>query len=173
LKSEAEANGTWYSASATDQANGAKACPTSASQLASVTVPGGVAPVYVDTSCPSLSFTGNSTINSAAQPGFLVLTDQTLSFGGTVNYYGFIYDANLCSTNGTYSTCTTTSASPTLTITGNATVQGALNVDGAGSIQFGESKDNFVYDSRVWNYLTEFGGADAAPNSFRQLPITQ
>lgn len=174
LKSEAQAYGTWYSGNLLDQTQyGAKPCPTSASQLASVSVPGGVDPVYIDTSCPSMSFTGNDTINSAALPGFLVLTDQTLYLGGTETFYGFIYDANLCSSGGSYSTCTTYSGSPTITITGNATVQGAINVDGAGSIQFGESHTNFVYDSRIWTLLTEFGGADAAPNSFRQLPNSQ
>ncbi len=171
LKTEAAVYGTWYSASAANQARGAKACPTSASQLNSVAVPGGVAPVYIDTDCPSLSFTGNSTINSAAQPGFLVLTDQSFSLGGTVTFYGFIYDANLCAT--AYTTCTTTASSASVSVTGNAAVQGALNVDGPGSIQFGESKDNFIYDSRVWTLLTEFAGADAAPNSFRQLPTSQ
>lgn len=173
LKTEASVYGTWYSNLPANQALGAKPCPTSPSQLTSVVVPGGVAPVYLDTDCPSLSFTGNDTINSAAQPGFLVLTDQSLYLGGTETFYGFIYDANLCSSGGTYSTCTTTSSSATITVTGNATVQGAINIDGAGSIQFGQSHTNFIYDSRVWNYLTEFTGADAAPNSFRQLPNSQ
>lgn len=171
LKTEASVYGTWYSNLPSNQLLGAKACPTSASQLNSVAVPGGVAPVYLDTDCPSLTFTGNDTINSASQPGFLVLTDQSLYLGGSVTFYGFIYDANLCSPS--WATCTTTSSSQSVTITGNATLQGAINVDGAGSIQFGESHTNFAYDSRVWTYLTEFAGADAAPNSFRQLPSSQ
>lgn len=168
LKAEAQAYGTYFSASAPS------GCPTSASQLASVPIPGGVAPVYIDTDCPSMSFSGNTTINSPSQPGFVVLTDQSLELNGTVTYYGFIYGANLCPNAGgspPYVTCTSTSV--VVTIHGNATLQGAVNVDGGGAIQFGESKTNFIWDQRVFSDLLNFGGADAAPNSFRQLPNSQ
>jgi hypothetical protein len=134
------------------------------SQLTSVTVAGGVAPVYVDDiggAC-SMFFTGNGQANSPSQPGFLVLAAGTITFNGTVNYYGMIYNANLTNLSG-----------DVVTIHGNANVQGAINVDGSGGIGFGSSKINFVYDSRVFHELKGWGGAAATPNSFRILPIGQ
>jgi type II secretory pathway pseudopilin PulG len=165
LKAEAMAYGTYYSPSTS--------CPTTASQLTSVPIPGGVAPVFVDTGCPSMTFTSNAVINSPTAPGFLVLTNQSLTLLGTVQYYGLIYGANLCPNAGSppYVTCSTNSV--IVTVQGNATVQGAINVDGGGSISFGSSATNFIFDSRVFADLLNFGGADAAPNSFRQLPNSQ
>jgi Tfp pilus assembly protein PilX len=167
LKAEAMAYGTYFS---TSSSNG---CPTSYSQLNSVAIPGGVAPVYIDTSCPSMTFTSTGTINSSTQPGFLVLTDQSLALLGSMKYYGLIYGANLCPSSGStpYVTCTTNSV--IVTVQANATIQGAINVDGGGSIVFGSSATNFIFDSRVFASLLNFGGADAAPNSFRQLPNSQ
>jgi hypothetical protein len=171
LRNEAIAYGTYFSPSSS------RGCPTTASQLAGVVTPGGVAPVFVDVGCPSMSFTGNTVINSSTQPGFLVLTNQTLSLGGTVYFYGLIYDANLCLVNGSYVPCTT--ASNVVTIQGTAVVQGGVNIDGAGMLVVGSSgngsngKANVIYDSRIFSRLQSFGGAAAVPNSFRTLPTNQ
>lgn len=179
LKAEAMAYGTYYGGPGT-----ATGCPTTAAQLNSVVTPGGIAPVYVDTNVSSgvqqscnISLGGSAQINSPSQPGVLVMAGGTLSLGGSVTFFGLVYNADLCWSGSALSPCTT--AANVVTVSSSAEIQGSINVDGAGMISLGSSgngsngRANFVYDSRIFPQLQTLGGAAAVPNSFRELPITQ
>ncbi len=151
-------------------------CPTSASQLTG-------SPVYLDGTdsepC-NLSITGNGTANSSASPGFLVDVNGTITFGGSMTYYGVIYDPN----EGDVT------SSPILTLQGTATIVGGVDVDGDASLQVGSSGNgvqsctdtggtgadkcgDLEYDAAAFNTLSGFDGAAPASNTFRQLPDNQ
>lgn len=145
VKAQAIANGTYFTA---------PNCPTSITQLTG-------APVYIE-NCGALSFTGNGAANSAASPGYVVLYNGTLDLGGTTNFYGEIYAANAQGSTG-----------DVVTLHGNTTVQGAITVDGQGTINFGSSGVNIVFDPTIFSQMTVSGGAAGTPNSFRVLPQGQ
>lgn len=153
---QAKANGTYW---------GAGQCPTAMAQLTG-------APTYIVGPC-NMSFTGNDTANSQAKQGFLVIQSGTIYFGGTVQFYGVVYDVNQqgCP-NGNGSSCP--NGSDVVTLHGNAHLYGGIVVDTTGTINGGSShKGNFTYDPTAINNSLTWGGAAGTPNSFRQLPVTQ
>lgn len=141
-------------------------CPTSSSQLA-----GG--PAFIEGPC-TMAFKANGTVNSSASPGFLVINNGSLTLDGTLTYYGVVYAANAQNASGT--PC---KGNDVITVAGNAEIQGAILVDGAGTVCFGSSGNgnntttNFVYDIRGFQLAVGWGGAVGTPNSFRQLPTGQ
>jgi Tfp pilus assembly protein PilX len=96
--------------------------------------------------------------NSAASPGVLVVASGTVTFNGNLTYYGVIYAANLQSATGSV-----------ITISGNALVQGALDADGAGKVEVGESKMNLLFDPAGLDY-SYWGAAVFGKNTWRQIP---
>ncbi len=145
-KAQAISNGTYFAAGN---------CPTTMAQLTG-------SPVYVEGPC-NLSFTGNDTANSASSPGCLILVNGTLYLGGTVTFYGVIYAVNAQGSSG-----------DVVTTHGNAYVQGGIDVDGNGTVNFGSSgKPNISYGPSAFSGLKAFGGAALTPNTYRQLPVTQ
>lgn len=141
-------------------------CPTSASQLAGT-------PTFIEGPC-TMAFKANGTVNSSASPGFLVINNGSLSLDGTLTYYGVVYAANAQGASGT--PC---KGNDVIVVAGNAEVQGAILVDGTGTVCFGSSGNgnntttNFVYDVRGFSLAVGWGGAVGTPNSFRQLPQGQ
>ena len=134
-------------------------CPSTAADLTSING----APVVIAGPCPppagNLSFTGNTIINSSTTPGVLVIENGTITFGGTIQFYGLIYGVNKQGCN-----C------DVVTITGNAVVQGSIAVDGLGSVKAGASKTNIIFDPRAPTLLRGQSGAALNKNTFRVLP---
>src|SRR5205085_1561503 len=95
-----------------------------------------------------ISVSGSTNVNSATNPGVLIVENGTLVLGGNVTFYGLIYMVNKQLFTGTV-----------LTIQGNATVQGAVNVDGNGGVTAGSSKTNLIYDQRATRLLKGTTGA--------------
>jgi Tfp pilus assembly protein PilX len=145
LKRQAIAAGTYWAAGT---------CPTTAAQLASVSG----APVYVEGSCISMNIQGSGTINSATSPGVLIIADGRITLGGTLMFYGLIYGVNKTNYSGSV-----------VTISGNATIQGVVAVDGLGGITVGSSKTNLIYDPRAPTLLRGDSGAAVNKNTFRVL----
>jgi Tfp pilus assembly protein PilX len=161
-KGLAISRGTYYPAS------------TSCSSIGASQLQG--SPVYIEggSGC-AISITSNPTINSAASPGFLVLVNGTLSFGGNLTYYGVIYAANQGGLSGTV-----------VSLGGNATVDGGITADGSASLTLGSSGNGVInctdtgnkcgdleYNAFAFSGLVGFAGANSTPNTFRQLPDTQ
>jgi Tfp pilus assembly protein PilX len=142
LERQASAAGTLYT------------CPSSGTNLSSVNG----APVVIQGPC-NVSIGSNTVVNSAANPGVLVIENGTLTLGGTATFYGLIYAVNRQGTSGAV-----------VTIGGNASVQGVVAVDGNGGVVAGSSKTNVVYDSRATTLLRGEAGAGLNKNSFRVLP---
>jgi Tfp pilus assembly protein PilX len=157
LKAEAQANGTYYSATAPYH------CPTSIGELSGL-------PAYVE-NCGELSVQSNGSANSAVSPGFLILANGTLSLSGSSTFYGVIYAAN--------QNTAPLSSSAIIKLQGGTTVKGEIDVDGSGGIEFGSSgaggsnAANLTYDNSVVPKLETFAGVTPTRNSFRVLPAGQ
>ena len=128
-------------------------CP-SASSLSSVNG----APVYIKGPC-NITMAGNSTVNSPASPGVLVLERGTLSMSGSAAIYGIVYMVNAQNATGAV-----------VSITGAATIQGMVAVDGLGGVSAGSSGTAIVYDPRAPTLLRGESGAAPNKNTFRVLP---
>lgn len=136
LRSTAAANGTYYTS-----------CPAS--------LTGAV--VFVETSS-TCSYTGNGVYNSDTSPGLVVMTAGALSLGGTVDYHGVIYHANLADSSGA------------LIVTGgNALIQGGVLLDGPGQVEVGSSKLNVVFDDQAFSNVRSHGGAGLVQNTWREI----
>jgi Tfp pilus assembly protein PilX len=135
-------------------------CPTTAAQLTSVATPSGMAPVFVEGPC-NLSLGGNVAVNSAASPGFLVIKAGTLTLSGAASYYGLVYAANLGSPAVT---------GAAVSINGNASIQGAVTVDGPGGVYAGSSKTNLIFDQRAFDFVKNYNGAAIVRGTWRVLP---
>ena len=145
VKAQAQANGTYY-----DATN----CPASMAALSG-------APTYIE-GCGNLSFTGNAAANTATSPGWLVLADGTIAFGGTTTFYGTIYAVDGQGSSGTI-----------VSTQGTATIQGAVDVDGLGGVGINASGLNVVYDPTSFGSIKTYAGATQVPNTFRLLPAGQ
>jgi type II secretory pathway pseudopilin PulG len=129
-------------------------CP-SGSALSS---PANGAPVVIQGPC-AISIGSNTQVNTAAKPGVLVIENGTLSLGGTSNFFGLIYMVNKQA-----------ASTGIVTIQGNATIQGSVNIDGLGGITAGSSKTNLVYDPRSVALLRGSTGAAVNRGTVRVLP---
>jgi hypothetical protein len=144
LKQQAITGGTYWAAGS---------CPTSASLGSTAGYP-----VYVEGPC-DLSVASNAVINSAASPGALVIANGTFTMTGSSTFYGLLYLVNLQGSSGNV-----------LSVQGNATVQGAVAIDGLGSASLGSSKTNLVYDQRAAGLLQGSAGAVINKSTWRELP---
>jgi Tfp pilus assembly protein PilX len=144
LKSQAEAEGHFYSASK---------CPGAIEEVSGK-------PAYVE-GC-EMKFTGNGEANTETKPGFLVLASGSLEVSGNTTFNGVIYAANLKN-----------SSEAVVNIHGNGHVVGEVIVDGNGGIEFGSSKENLEYSGAAAQNFEAIIAAAATRNSFRILPSGQ
>jgi hypothetical protein len=138
LKAEAVANGTYYST-----------CPPNAPSGAVVWIESG-----------NCSWTGNATLNSAAQPGLLIINNGTVSFAGTLTFYGLVYGLN---------GPTPSTAQTVVSTGGNAQIIGAVFVDGNGGVGAGSSKLNVTFDANALTTVSTIAGAGAIQSTWREL----
>jgi Tfp pilus assembly protein PilX len=117
------------------------------------------APVIVKTVTPCAVSVGGGTINSAANPGVLVIENGTLSLEGNASFYGLVYMVNQQGSSGAV-----------VSITGTAKIQGVVAVDGNGGVIAGSSGTNLIYDPRAASLLRGDAGAVLEKSSFRVLP---
>jgi hypothetical protein len=113
--------------------------------------------VFIETG--GCSYSGNTNVNSQANPGMLIINSGGISFGGTTNFYGIVYAVN---SGGS-------SAMNLVSLGGNSQVMGAVVVDGAGGVSAGSSKMNIVYDPNVFNVVSSLGSAQVIANTWREL----
>lgn len=166
LRIAAENNGTYFGTDPNTGYTSSVPCPTSMAQLTG-------APVFVEGPC-TISIKSTDTANSDTSPGVLVINRGTLTLDGGSTYYGVIYAVNAQGASGT--PC---DGNDVVTVKGSAEVQGAIIVDGGGTVCFGSSGGNngtvtnFVFDDRGFSSVVGWLGAAGTPNSFRVLPLGQ
>jgi hypothetical protein len=112
--------------------------------------------VFIENGGCSISSAGS--VNSAANPGLLVINQGTLTLQGSSHFYGLIYAVNANDSTGNI-----------VTITGGATVHGAVVVDGPGGVMVQGSALVMSYDSNVFNLVTTTVSINVIANSWREL----
>jgi hypothetical protein len=127
--------------------------------------------VYVENA--NCSYTGNTTWNSSALPGALIFANGSVSFNGTVNFYGVIYMANTLDAPPSAGACTSAylqQDGTILTVHGNGTIFGSLFVDKCGMVNAGSSAFNIEYDSKVFSAFAAYESPVMAKNTFQIVP---
>jgi hypothetical protein len=145
LEDVAKANGTWY-----------ENCPSN---------PNGDV-VYVKnagecryTNSTPAAAGASKCCNTSANPGLFILERGSVDFGGNIEFWGVVYNANLDN-----------SASERLIETsGTATIRGGAIVDGPGGVYAGSSGDNIVYNAFAFDDITAVGTAGVVQNTWREI----
>jgi hypothetical protein len=115
--------------------------------------------VYVENG--DCGYAGGGQANSADSPGMLIVERGSVTFSGSMTFYGLVYAANVQRATGSV-----------VSIGGAATVRGSVAVDWGGGITVGANGDNLSYDDRVFPFLKSFGSAAAVQGTWRELPAT-
>jgi hypothetical protein len=145
LEDMAKANGTWYAT-----------CPSN---------PNGDV-VYVKdagtcryTNSAPAAPGGGKCCNTAANPGLYIVERGSVDFGGNIEFWGVIYNANL--DNSSNERLVETS--------GTAAVHGGVLVDGSGGVYAGSSGDNIVYNAFSFDDIKAVGTAGVVQNTWREI----
>jgi Tfp pilus assembly protein PilX len=105
------------------------------------------------------SYSSNTTINSQAQPGLLVMNNGTLTLGGTGDYWGVIYCVNAQQSSGVV-----------LSLNGSGTLHGGVFADGDGIIAAGgTSNTNIKYEDTALAAVKGYGSAGLIQNTWREI----
>jgi hypothetical protein len=144
LKMTALMNDTYYDLT--------RGCPTS---LAGV--------VWIAEGLRCGSFSGNTDINSADKPGYVIVNSGALTFRGTQKYYGAVIHLNKDNSSG-----------PVVDINGDTCIKGTVLVDGPGTTLVGSSGQgcpdgNISYDPNAFGALKSIATAGIVQNSWREL----
>jgi hypothetical protein len=139
LRSRAQSDGTYYSGT----------CPSSMQGPQAGMI------VFVDNA--NCSYTSNPTFNSLTAPGVFIINNGTLSLGGNSTFYGVIYAAN------------PPASSTPVSLSGNTSVVGGINIDGNGQMVAGSSHINLVFDDFAFTKVTSYGTAHLVQNKWREF----
>jgi type II secretory pathway pseudopilin PulG len=104
------------------------------------------------------AYTANTVYNSPTAPGYLVIARGALNFGGTSNFYGIIYHANLDNDCGNL-----------ITLVGATQVTGSIVIDGCGGFSAGSKGGNLVFDPNAFPGFKALGTASIVQNTFREI----
>ena len=146
LRTSAAADGNYYAAGT---------CPTSLQG----NHPGET--VFIEDASSCGPFNGSMDANTLEKPGVVVIGKGPITINGNATFYGIIYHANLAN-----------STAPLVNLDGNVSINGSIQVDGAGGIYAGSSKVNLVWNPNVFNSLRAFGTAGIVQNTFREISAT-
>jgi hypothetical protein len=97
--------------------------------------------------------------NSPTNPGLLVIKKGAVNFGGNIEFYGIIYNANLDNSTGT----------KLIETSGTSAIWGAAIVDGRGGVWAGSSGNNIMYDPTAFANINAVGTAGVVQNTWREI----
>jgi hypothetical protein len=145
LEDVAKANGTWY-----------ETCPSNPN--------GDVVYVKNAGTCRYTNSTpaapgASKCCNTSANPGLYIVERGSVDFGGNIEFWGVVYNANL--DNSTSERLIETS--------GTSTIRGGAIVDGPGGVYAGSSGDNIVYNAFAFDDITAVGTAGVVQNTWREI----
>jgi hypothetical protein len=145
LEDVAKANGTWY-----------ETCPSN---------PNGDV-VYVKnagecryTNSTPAAAGASKCCNTSANPGLFILERGSVDFGGNIEFWGVVYNANVDNSN----------SERLIETSGTATIRGGAIVDGPGGVYAGSSGDNIVYNAFAFDDITAVGTAGVVQNTWREI----
>jgi hypothetical protein len=97
--------------------------------------------------------------NSAANPGLLVVKKGAVNFGGNIEFFGLVYNANLDNSTGT----------KLIETSGTSAIRGAALVDGRGGVWAGSSGNNIMFESTAFANINAVGTAGVVQNTWREI----
>jgi Tfp pilus assembly protein PilX len=97
--------------------------------------------------------------NSPTNPGLLVIKQGAVNFGGNIEFYGIVYNANLDNATGT----------KLIETSGTSAIYGAAIVDGRGGVWAGSSGNNIMYDPTAFANINAVGTAGVVQNTWREI----
>jgi hypothetical protein len=146
LEDVARANGTYY----------ATGCPANPNGKI-VVVENGTGCLY-NNSAPAAA--GQTRCcNSQASPGVFILKKGTVNFGGNIEFWGIVYNANLDNSTG----------SKLIETSGTSVIRGSALVDGRGGVWAGSSGENIVYNASAFAGINAVGTAGVVQNTWREI----
>jgi hypothetical protein len=97
--------------------------------------------------------------NSADNPGLFIVERGTVDFGGNIEFWGVVYNANLDNSTSQYM----------IETSGTAAIHGGALVDGLGGVYAGSSGDNIVFYAFAFEDITAVGTAGVVQNTWREI----
>jgi hypothetical protein len=97
--------------------------------------------------------------NSQANPGVFILKKGQVNFGGNIEFWGIVYNANLDNSTGT----------KLVETSGTSAIKGAAIVDGRGGVWAGSSGQNIVFDPNAFSNINAVGTAGVVQNTWREI----
>lgn len=149
LEDVARANGTYY----------ATGCPTNPNGKI-VVVENGVGCAY-NNSAPAAPG-ATKCCNTQASPGVFILKKGTVNFGGNIEFWGIVYNANLDNSTG----------QKLVETSGTSAIKGSAIVDGRGGVWAGSSGQNIVFDAGAFANINAVGTAGVVQNTWREIVPT-
>lgn len=145
LEDVAKANGTWY-----------ESCPSNPNGDVVYVKNAGTCSYTNDAPAPP---GGTKCCNTSANPGLYILERGSVDFGGNIEFWGVIYNANLDNS----------SSERMVETSGTAAVRGGVLVDGNGGVYAGSSGDNIVYNAFSFSDIKAVGTAGVVQNTWREI----
>jgi hypothetical protein len=97
--------------------------------------------------------------NSQANPGVFIVKDGAVDFGGNIEFWGIVYNANLSNSN----------LERLIETSGTAAIRGAALVDGRGGVYAGSAGNNIMYESTAFANIFAVGTAGVVQNTWREI----
>ena len=145
LEDMAKANGTWYAT-----------CP--ANPNGDVVYVKNAGTCRYTNSAPAATG-GSKCCNTQTNPGLYIVERGTVDFGGNIEFWGVVYNANLDNSN----------LATMIETSGTAAIHGGALVDGNGGVYAGSSGDNIVYYGFSFDDIKAVGTAGVVQNTWREI----
>jgi hypothetical protein len=97
--------------------------------------------------------------NTQANPGLYIVKHGSVDFGGNIEFWGVIWNANLDNS----------SSERLVETSGTAAIRGGVIVDGDGGVYAGSSGDNIVYNAFAFENIKSVGTAGVVQNTWREI----
>jgi hypothetical protein len=97
--------------------------------------------------------------NLEENPGLYIVERGTVDFGGNIEFWGVVYNANLDNSSSQFLVETS----------GTAAIHGGALVDGPGGVYAGSSGDNIVYYALSFEDIRAVGTAGVVQNTWREI----
>jgi hypothetical protein len=97
--------------------------------------------------------------NTQANPGLLILKRGKVNFGGNIEFWGVVWNANLDNSSDVNMVETS----------GTSAIHGGALVDGPGGVLAGSAGDNIVFYATAFENISSVGTAGVVQNTWREI----
>jgi type II secretory pathway pseudopilin PulG len=97
--------------------------------------------------------------NSMSAPGLFVVKHGKVDFGGNIEFWGVVYNANLDNLSDI----------DMVETSGTAAIHGGALVDGNGGVYAGSAGDNIVFFAQAFENISAVGTAGVVQNTWREI----